>query len=479
MLAGFGWGYRDRLNMQAFEALAGIVLAAGKGTRMKSDLPKCLHAVCGIPMAEHMGRAMKQIGIAKPVLVIGHGGELLQGSLPEGEYEFVWQREQLGTAHAAIMAQPVLADYDGPVLITPGDVPLVTAEALHALVSKHLATGAKATIGTCRLTDPTGYGRIVRDGDGMVTKIVEHKDATDSQLEIDEINSAIYCFDAKTVFEILPTLSAENAQGEYYLPDAIEKIVQAGGRVETFIYEDFFVFQGVNDPWQLAEASTEMRRRILKRHCLNGVQVIDPATTFIAADVQIEAGTVIHPMTTIEGDSRIGASCHIGPLSVVVSSQVGDGSTVLMSHINRAQVGEDCRIGPYAHLRPKALLGDKVKVGNFVEIKNALLEDGVSAGHLAYLGDAKIGAHSNIGAGTITCNYDGVHKHLTQVGANVFVGSNSTLVAPLEIGEGAYVAAGSVITSPVASDALALGRARQVEKPQWASRRRKKLEQGQ
>ncbi|MBS1704974.1 MAG: bifunctional UDP-N-acetylglucosamine diphosphorylase/glucosamine-1-phosphate N-acetyltransferase GlmU [Armatimonadetes bacterium] len=463
--------------MQSQSSLAGVILAAGKGTRMKSDLPKCLHTVCGLPMAELVGRAMHEIGIAKPVVVVGHKGESLQAALDTDRYDFAWQNEQLGTAHATMMAAPMLDGKSGSVVVSPGDVPLLSAEALRELVTKHHDSGAKATIGTCILNDPSGYGRIIRDSDGKVCGIVEHRDASPEERKISEINSAVYCFDSETLLRLLPTIEPNNDQGEFYLPDVIKKIYDEGGLVETLVYDDFFVFQGVNDPWQLAMAGKELRTRILKHHALLGTLIVDPDTTYIGADVKIGSQTVIHPMTTLEGTTVIGSNCHIGPLSVLVSSVVGDGSTVLMSHVNRGEIGEDCRVGPYSHIRPKSKIGNHCKIGNFVELKNAALGDSVAAGHLAYVGDAVVGSGTNVGAGTITCNYDGVDKHMTHIGENVFVGSNSTLVAPVAIGDGAYVGAGSVITNSVAADALALGRARQVEKPEWASRRRKKRQQ--
>ncbi len=454
--------------------LAGLILAAGKGTRMKSDLPKCAHSVCGLPMAEHIGHAMREIGIAKPVVVVGFGAQTLSNALGADRYEYAEQADQLGTAHAAIMAAPLLKDHEGPIIVSPGDVPLLDAEALRQLVDRHSKSGADATIGTCMLADPSGYGRIVRDGEGKVTGIVEEKDASIAQRQVKEINSAVYCFDCQTLYKILPTLDNKNAQGEYYLTDVIARIAADGGKVETLVYDDFFVFQGVNDRWQLAEAATEMRKRILRRHALSGVTIVDPATTYISADATIGVDTVIHPMTTVEGRTRIGEGCHIGPLSVVVESTIGDECTVLMSHVNRAEMKDESRCGPYAHLRPRTTIGERSKVGNFVELKNASLERDVAVSHLTYLGDATVGAGTNIGAGTITCNYDGVNKSVTAIGSNVFVGSNSTLVAPLTLGSGSYVAAGSVVTHDVESDALAIGRARQVDKAGWAQERRSK-----
>lgn len=421
---------------------------------------------------------MRAIGIEDPVVVVGYQGKTLRDSLGEDRYRYAWQHDQLGTAHAVIMASEFFKDFDGAILVTPGDVPLLDEDALKALVDAHRASGAKATIGTCILDDASGYGRIVRDDKGKVTRIVEHKDASPQQREIQEINSAVYCFDCKTLFAILPTLSNQNAQGEYYLTDVIERIASDGGIVETVVYPDFFALQGVNDRWQLANQAAEMRRRIIKRHCLNGVTIVDPGTTFISADAEIGENSVIHPMTTIEGNTVIGENCHIGPMSVVVESTIEHDCTVLMSHVNRATMREGSRCGPYAHLRPHTVIGPRSKIGNFVELKNAQLGESVSASHLSYIGDAVIGPRTNIGAGTITCNYDGTSKHVTQMGEGVFVGSNSTLVAPITLGDHCYIAAGSTITQSVAPYSLAIGRARQVEKLGWAKKRQSKGSSG-
>lgn len=452
--------------------VAGLILAAGKGTRMKSDLPKCLHSVCGLPMVEHVGRSLRAAGVERPIVVIGHGAELMRDSLKDSPYDFALQAEQLGTAHAVMMGTDFLKDHHGPVIVALGDVPLLTPEIFTSLVDLHLTSHAKVTIATCELDNPQGYGRIQRDAKGNVCKIVEQKDAEPDQLRIKEINTGLFCFDAQTLLNILPTLNNHNAQGEFYITDVVERVHNQGGVIETIIFKDWAMFQGVNDRWQLAEVGHVMRERILRAHATNGVTIVDPATTYIGFDVEIGVETVIHPMTTIEGKTTIGEACHIGPQSVIIESQIEDSCVVLMSHVNRATMRSGSRCGPFAHLRPLAELGERAKIGNFVEIKNARLAEGVAVNHLSYIGDAIVGERSNIGAGTITCNYDGEKKHLTQIGANVFVGSNSTLVAPLVIGNDAYVGAGSVVTDQVPDGALALGRSRQVVKEGWALRRK-------
>jgi bifunctional UDP-N-acetylglucosamine pyrophosphorylase / glucosamine-1-phosphate N-acetyltransferase len=453
--------------------LAGIILAAGKGTRMKSDLPKGLHAVCGLPIVEWIGRAMRGAGVERPVAVVGHGGDLICDALGGG-YDYVWQREQLGTGHAALMARELLCDHRGPVVVAPGDTPLLTADALAHLAQRQVETGAGCVVATFRLSDPTGYGRIVRAADTSIRSIVEHRDATPAQLELHEVNPSVYCFDAAVLWDVLPALSNANSQGEYYLTDAIEAIVANGGRVEADLFEDSDLFLGVNDRWQLAEAETALRRRILRRHALEGVTLADPSTTFVGPDVTIGPDTRIEACTEIHGRTTVGAGCRIGPFTRIEDSQIGAGCVILMSQVAQVRMETNARCGPYAHLRPGTVLGEGTRIGNFVEVKNANLAAGVSANHLAYVGDAEVGARTNIGAGMITCNYDGFSKHRTVIGAGAFIGSNSTLVAPVNIGDGAVIAAGSTITHDVPEDALGIGRSRTEIKEGWASQWRKR-----
>jgi bifunctional UDP-N-acetylglucosamine pyrophosphorylase / glucosamine-1-phosphate N-acetyltransferase len=457
--------------------VAGIILAAGKGTRMKSDLPKGLHAVCGVPMVELIGRAMQGAGVERPIIVVGHGGERIQSALGD-VFRYAWQREQLGTGHAALMALEQLDGHEGPVLVTPGDTPLLDETALQELVEAHREAGADCTVATVRLEDPTGYGRIVVDDSGCPTCIVEERDASEEIRAIREVCTSVYCFSADALRETLPTLGNTNAQGEYYLTDMVSALRARGGRVTANRFDDPGILVGVNDRWQLAEADRELRRRILRRHALEGVGLMDIDSIVIGPDVVIGPDTIIEPHTILLGATEIGAGCRIGPFSRLLDSHVGDGSLVLMSLVTRASIGRRARCGPFANLRPGAILGDDVKVGNFVEVKNATLADEVSVSHLSYIGDASVGSGTNVGAGTITCNYDGFEKHRTEIGENAFVGSNSTLVAPVTIGDGALVAAGSVVTRDVPGDALALGRARQENREEWAAqwRRRKSAE---
>lgn len=461
--------------------LAGIILAAGKGTRMKSDSPKCAMPVLGVPLGGLVGRAMKRAGADPVVVVVGHRAEEMQAALGDG-YRYANQAQQKGTGHAALMANQVLSDFDGDVLVSAGDLPLLPGEALAHLHARHVAGGNHLTVATVVFEDPTGYGRILRDAEGKPCGIVEEKDATPDQRALKEVCVSVYCFDCQTMFRLLPTLSSQNAQGEYYLTDMLEAVYRDGGRVETVVFEDATIMTGVNDRWQLALAAEELRSRILKRHALAGVSIVDPGTAFIGPDVLLAKDVIIHPNTVIEGSTTVAEGAEIGPNTLIRNSRVGAGAVVLMSHVNRAEIGEEVRVGPFANLRPHAVLAKGVKIGNFVEVKNAHLAENVSVSHLTYLGDASVGANSNIGAGTITCNYDGFFKHRTQIGESAFVGSNSTLVAPVSIGDGAVVAAGSVVTQDVPAEGLALGRARQENKEAWATawREKKKLlkEQG-
>ncbi|HVL39419.1 MAG TPA: bifunctional UDP-N-acetylglucosamine diphosphorylase/glucosamine-1-phosphate N-acetyltransferase GlmU [Fimbriimonadaceae bacterium] len=459
------------------QPIAGIILAAGKGTRMKSDLPKGLFEVCGLPMVEHIGRAMREAGVERPIVIVGHQAERVRERLGPC-YDYCLQREQLGTGHAALMAAELLQSFRGPVLVAPGDAPLLNPDVFKRLLAAHQRRDAHATLATAIMPVPTGYGRILKDATGEITGVVEERDATPAEREIKEVCTSVYCFDSETLFRLLPTLSNENAQGEYYLTDMAGAVHRAGGRAVACLFEDHDVLLGVNDRWQLAQAADVLRQRILRRHALAGVTIVDINSTTIGADVEIAADVVLEPQTVLEGGTCIGKATRVGPNVRIKDSRIGSHCVVIMSHLSGATMLDGSRCGPFANLRPGCVLGERAKVGNFVEIKNAELGEDVSVSHLSYLGDASVGPGTNIGAGTITCNYDGFGKHRTTIGEGAFVGSNTTLVAPVTIGEGAVVAAGSVITHDVPPDGLGLGRARQEVKEKWAQKWRQKKATG-
>ena len=457
--------------------MIGIILAAGKGTRMKSKLPKALHPICGKPMTRYIIDACKGAGVEDCVVVIGHGADQVKEGLG-GDVRYVVQEPQLGTGDACKRSVALLGEKDVDVLVLPGDAPLITAEILKKLIAEHGSSGAAATLLTTVLDDAGSYGRIIQATDGSVSAIKEAKDASPEEQQIQEINAGIYCFKSKFLREYLDRITPANAQGEYYLTDVIGLMAADGHKLKTVISENADVVLGINHRADLAHLTGIIRSQILERLMLNGVTIIDPSSTYVDSDVQIGADTVLYPQTVIEKESRIGECCIIGPSTRLVNVQLGNEVTVLFSNMVDSTVGDGTKIGPFANIRPGCRIGREVRIGDFVEAKNAEIGDSVSMSHLAYVGDASVGERSNIGAGTITCNYDGYKKHRTTIGKNVFVGSNVTMIAPVEIGDGALVAAGSVVTENVPSDALAVARCTQTVKEGWAKRRREHKEQG-
>lgn len=446
-----------------------IILAAGQGTRMKSKLYKVLHPVCGKPMVEHVLEQIKHANMNEIVTVVGHGAELVQAQLGERS-EFVLQAEQLGTAHAVMQAKDRLQNKDGITLVVCGDTPLITAETMTSLIQHHEEQQAKATILTAHQENPAGYGRIIRDEAGLVKRIVEHKDANNEELAVQEVNTGTYCFDNRALFEALEKVNNDNVQGEYYLPDVIEILQSEGETIGAFQTPFASETLGVNDRVALSQAERLMKARINEQHMRNGVSLIDPENTYISSESTIGRDTVIYPGTVILGKTTIGEDCIIGPNSEIKDSKIVDRTTVKQSVIHDSKVGSDVNIGPFAHIRPQSAIADEVKIGNFVEIKKASFGKGSKASHLSYIGDAEVGSDVNIGCGSITVNYDGKNKHLTTIEDNVFIGCNSNLVAPVTVGKGAYVAAGSTITKNVPGEALSIARARQENKEGYASK---------
>lgn len=446
-----------------------VILAAGKGTRMKSDLPKVLHKVAGISMLEHVFRSVSAIEPEKTVTVIGHKAELVEQVLA-GQTEFVRQTEQLGTGHAVMMAEPVLENLTGQTLVIAGDTPLITGESLKNLIDFHINHKNVATILTAEADNPFGYGRIVRNQHGEVIKIVEQKDASDFEQQIKEINTGTYVFDNARLFEALKNINTNNAQGEYYITDVIGIFRENGEKVGAYTLKDFDESLGVNDRVALATAESVMRRRINQQHMINGVSFVNPDTTYIDVDVEIAPEVQIEANVTLKGHTKIGAETILTNGTYIVDSEIGQRAVITNSMIEESSLADGVTVGPYAHIRPGSSLAKDVHVGNFVEVKASSLGENTKAGHLAYLGNAELGANVNIGAGTITANYDGQNKYKTLIGNNVFVGSNSTIVAPVELGDNSLVGAGSTITKSVPADAIALGRGRQTNMAEYAKR---------
>ncbi len=453
--------------------IAAVVLAAGKGTRMKSERPKVLHELAGRPMLHYPVDGALALGCRPVVLVTGHGADEVRASLRDRQVSFALQEQQLGTGHALLSARRSLEDFCGDLLLLCGDVPLLRRETLQQLLDLHRAEQAAATVLTAQLDNPRGYGRILRDGD-EVLGIVEEKDATEQQRGIREVNTGIYIFTAPRVFDILAGLGRDNAQGEYYLTDVLAALRRAGQRVQALVLEDADEAMGINSRVQLAEAAAILRRRINERWMLDGVTLVDPAATYIDDAVKIGPDTVIHPGVSLWGESRIGRNCIIEPGVTVTGCEVGDGVRLKSgSVLEGAQIGPQSDIGPMAHLRPGTILAGRNKIGNFVETKKATIGEGSKASHLTYIGDAEVGARVNIGCGTITCNYDGVNKHRTIIEDEVFVGSDTQFIAPVRIGRNSLIGAGSTITKDVPAHSLALARSPQKNIENWTLRRKK------
>lgn len=440
-----------------------VILAAGQGTRMKSKLYKVLHPVCGKPMVQHVVDNIHTLDVERIVTIVGHGAETVKERLGD-KSEYALQAEQLGTAHAVQQAESALGNAEGTTLVICGDTPLIRPETMEALLAHHNAQNAKATILTAVAQNPTGYGRIIRDEHGQVAQIVEQKDANDEQKLVTEINTGTYCFDNKSLFETLKLVGNDNAQGEYYLPDVIEILQKQGEVVTAYVTPDFSETLGVNDRVALAEAEQLMQARIQEKHMRNGVTILAPQSTSISADAVIGRDTVLKPGVVIEGSTVIGEDCIIGPNSHITNSTIGNETAIKNSVVTDSVVGNNTAVGPFAHLRPQSDLGNNVKIGNFVEVKKSVLQEGAKVSHLSYIGDAKVGKDVNIGCGSITVNYDGKNKFETVIEDDAFIGCNSNLVAPVTIGQGAFVAAGSTVTKDVPADALAIARARQENK---------------
>ncbi len=452
---------------------AAIILAAGKGTRMISAKPKVLHQLGGKYLIQHVIDEAKKAGIEQLILVIGHGGEEVKTVLGDG-FTYAWQREQLGTGHAVMQGIAYLDQDVEQVVVLSGDVPFLRGETIVGLLNSFREEQAKAIVLTAKYSNPKGYGRIVRDSVGRIQKIVEDSDASLKELAINEINSGTYCFEKAELLAALKNLKPNNAQGEYYLTDVIQKLREKDLPISGFLAADAMETKGINDRVQLAEMEAHYRREINRRLMLAGVTMVDPETVYIDAGVIIGQDTLIHPFTNIQGSTSIGEGCILGPNVTIIDSEIGNRVTARQAVAEQAKIADECKLGPFTYLRPGTVLEKGVKIGDFVEIKNTVVGEGSKVPHLTYLGDAILGKSVNVGAGTITCNYDGKNKYQTVIEDEAFIGSNSNLVAPLKIGMKAYVAAGSTLTKNVPPGSLAVAREKQRIIADWEEKKIKK-----
>lgn len=456
--------------------LATIILAAGKGKRMKSSLVKVLHPIMGRPMLSYpIEVSLRGLRAEKTVVVVGYQAERVQEAFSENRLIFVSQHPQLGSGHAVLCTEEVFRGYDGTILILCGDVPLVQVDTLTELVAFHRREGATLTVVTTRLPDPRGYGRVVRREGKHVERIVEEKDASPLERKIDEINTGLYCVEAPFLFASLKRVKADNRQGEYYLTDIVEIGREEQKKILAFQVPDLNQFLGINTRVDLARGHEILRKRYLQMWMLDGVTIVDPDTAFIEANVTMGQDTVIHSNCVIQGRTSIGNRCVIGPNCLIASSQIEDEVTIrAFSVVEESQIARGAVIGPFSRLRPQTQILENARVGNFVEIKKSVVGKGSKANHLAYIGDATLGEKSNIGAGTIFCNYDGFEKHPTIIGNGVFVGSNTELIAPVKIGNHAVIGAGSTITRDVPEESLAVSRIKQKNIKRWEKKKRRK-----
>ena len=448
-----------------------VILAAGMGTRMKSKMPKVLHKVCGKPLSKWVIDASKAAGADKVCAVVGHKAETVKEVLGD-VCEFALQAEQKGTGHAVMQAMDVIKNSKGEVVILNGDTPLITAETINKAIEYHKNNDNQATVITAILDDATGYGRIVRDNDGSVLKIVEQKDASEEEKKINEVNSGMYVFDAQSLVYALDKITPNNAQGEYYLTDTLEILLSAGKKIGGYAISDNDEIRGINDRVQLNEAEKIMQKRINEYHMRNGVTMRNPESVYIEDGVEIGNDTEICQNVTIKSGTKIGSDCVIGSGSMLDRAVIHDGVDVLSSVILESEVDEGTHVGPFAYIRPNCHVGKEVKVGDFVELKNSNIDDGTKISHLTYIGDSDVGKRVNFGCGTVTCNYDGKKKYRTTIGDDCFVGCNTNFVSPINVGDGVYIAAGSTITEDIPENSLSIARARQVNKEGWKDKRK-------
>ncbi len=452
--------------------LKAIILAAGKGERMKSKVPKVLHKVMDKMMIDYVLKAAEQAGVSNNIVIVGHQSAMVKAKIGEKADRFVLQKEQLGTGHAVMQAEEYIEDND-KVLILCGDTPLIEANTLKEFVKWHNEKENAMTVLSVDMENPFGYGRIIRDGEGLL-KIAEHKDCNEEELKVTEINTGVYVFNGKVLKDALKKIQNNNSQGEYYLTDTVE-IIKSNKMGSTGVYKakDSNEFMGINSKLQLSYANEIMKKRINEYHMQNGVTIEDPSSTYISADAVIAADTVIMPSTIIQGETEIGTDCIIGPNARINNCIIKDGVTIDSSTLLNSYVDNYTTVGPYAYIRPNSKIGEHVKIGDFVEIKNSSIDDGTKVSHLTYVGDSDVGKSVNFGCGTVTVNYDGKNKFRTKIGDNAFIGCNTNLVAPVVVNEGAFTAAGSTITDDVPAGSLSIARSKQINKIGWAETKNK------
>ena len=455
------------------EFIASIILAAGKGKRMKSSSPKVLHQLAGQSILSYSLELTKSLGIKKRLVVVGHQADEIKKEINETQMDitFVFQEEQLGTAHAIQQTKSYLIDFPGIILILSADVPLLKASTIKKMLDYHTQQKASCTLLTANIEQPEGYGRIIRNQQGAITGIIEQSDLKKELEQIKEINAGVYCFNAQELFSSLKLVKQENSQKEYYLTDVIKILIEKGSFVGNVAVGDEKEIIGVNTRMDLSHVTRLLYQKNASAHMSNGVSIIDPTNTFIENQVEIGQDTIVNPFTIITKGTKIGKSCYIGPYSHIINSQIGNNVKIHSSVVEKSQIGSYTKIGPYSHIRPETIIGNEVRIGNYVEVKKSSIGKGSKVGHLSYLGDATLGAKVNIGAGTITCNFDGKKKNPTIIEDGVFIGSNNALVAPVTISQNSYTAAGSTITENVPARSLGISRSQQKNISNWTGKR--------
>jgi bifunctional UDP-N-acetylglucosamine pyrophosphorylase/glucosamine-1-phosphate N-acetyltransferase len=450
-----------------------IIMAGGRGKRMKSDLPKVLHNLAGKPILKYVLDTVNKLQLKRKILIVGYKSEKIRELIGD-KVEYVEQSEPLGTAHAVLQTKKVLSDFKGDVLILSGDVPFLAVKTIKRLIRHHKRNDFYCTLISTILENPEGYGRIIRDKEGEIKGIVEEMDLSADKKEIKEINTGIYCFDKEKLFKTLEKINPDNNQGEYYLTDSIKMLSGEGLAIGNIMVEEYLEAFGINTRVDLARASQEIYQRVAHNLMLQGVTIIDSHSTFISPEIKIGRDSIIYPFTIIEGNCKIGEKCIVGPYSHLINTRIGREVKIWSSIAEDSIIEDKVIIGPYSHLRPKSIIKKGAKIGNFVETKKTIVGEGSKTSHLTYLGDAVIGKRVNIGAGTITCNYDGEKKNTTIIGDEVFIGSNNSLVAPVKLGKKSYTGAGSTITKDVPVDNLAIARSKQKNISGWGKRRKNK-----